>query len=143
MKEYTLKFSLRQLMAIAIGLPLLLTVLSFSLEEGEENSPITLEQAQTFFSRNKQATTPFGGGLNGVAITTDMLNALNAVSNNVEGESGYRCYFGMDENSNSVSVVVAIDDRNVDLVSYIESGEAGLFSTCPTICDLSSAITNP
>ena len=128
-------------MLFAIGLPLMVSV--FAFVSVDDIAQITLEEAQSLYSRNQQAATPFGGTLNGVAITNDMLNSLNNVSNNVQGESGYRCYFGMDGNSNPVSIIVAIDDRNVDMVTYIESGEATLFAGCPTACDLSSPITNP
>ena len=144
MKKFTITFDIKQLFTAFIGVVLAFSIYSFVSSDKSENlafDDITLAEAQTYYQSNLNTEQPFGGGTHAVCVTLDQLDAMKSI-NRSTAAVGFRCYFAKDAEGNNISIVVGVDGESKDITSKIKKASAGLFATCPNVCDEQSPITS-
>ena len=126
----------------------LLSVMSFTGGSDPPTSPpvvtpITLPDANANFRRYyngaEVAPTPFKG----FYVDTVQIRALSQLHRLYPSLPGFRVYMGRDLSNASVSVVVGVDSRGLDLTSNTMYMTSSLVRSgpCPFVCDQQSPIT--
>lgn len=77
--------------------------------------------------------------LSGIAIDMDQLSAINSIRTQVPTARGFRIYYGLDNSSNRIGIVVGIDNMGHDITTNIIQTTRN-YDPCPPICDTPSPI---
>jgi hypothetical protein len=136
MKRITISFTIGQLMAALLAVPLLLAAYSFVSPEGES---ISAETAHTYYT-NYQSANPFSQ-INGYVVTKDMFNAMSQIGTS-GAPGGFRFYYGKDDRSANVVMIVGLDAEGNDMAGNIRNGGTTLIGACPPVCDATSPIVS-
>ena len=131
----------------AISVVSIFALLSFSGMGDPAVSPgtvtsITASEANALLSNYLKTADTIHKPLKGFFLDEQELEALNMVAGKNPTLAGFRIYFGKDPKGMLVGMVVAVDDKNADLISN------GIYKTgsvktgpCPVICDMESPIS--
>ena len=103
-------------------------------------SKITTTQARSWFLSYYNTAQPINAVLKGITINKEQLQALNQLSNENTGLSGFRIYMGLDETNAKVGIVVGVNSSGNDVSTSIYRSNGVNLSPCPPICDASSPI---
>ena len=70
------------------------------------------------------------------------LVAMNSLAKENSALTGFRIYYGKDNNARKIGIVVGVDNMGKDAVkNTIFNTDAPVSSPCPPICDTSSPIS--
>ncbi|MEI6883668.1 MAG: hypothetical protein WCO02_04230 [Bacteroidota bacterium] len=105
-------------------------------------TPISTVDANQYFKNYLAGAANYNQVIDGLVIDRTQLDAMNAIAQENSGLTGFRIYFGKDNNSNSVAIVVGINSSGKDAVgNTIYNTPSGSTNACPPVCDNSSPIT--
>ena len=103
---------------------------------------ITPAQANSFFKSYMSGAASFNNVIKGFTVDKAQLEAMNTISRENPNLTGFRIYFGRDNNARKVGIVVGVDNTGMDAVkNSIFDTDSPISSPCPPICDVSSPIT--
>jgi hypothetical protein len=72
--------------------------------------------------------------LKGIPVDLDGMRAMEAIYANNNNVTGFKVYFGIDNNNRRVSIIVGLtDNTHADFANIMESTRS--YDPCPTICD--------
>jgi len=103
---------------------------------------ITTQEANVLFKNYYNKATPTTSVFKGFALNKEQLAALNYLSNENPGITGFRIYMGNDNTTGGVRIIVGVNGLGKDVTSSICQTDAVSSGPCPTICDGASAITS-
>ena len=84
---------------------------------------------------------PFNQVIKGFTVDKPQLDAMNSIAKENQDLTGFRIYFGKDNNGKKIGIVVGVDSSGKDaLKNTIFSTDSPISSPCPPICDVSSPI---
>ena len=125
----------------------LLSVLSFvnSSNSPSPNQPIvaiTTSEANHYFLNYYTRADSLRGKVKGFTVDKLQLEAMNNLNANNSNLVGFRLYMGKNENNENVGIVVGVTARFSDATTgRIYKTESLNIGPCPTLCDVSSPIT--
>lgn len=105
-------------------------------------SPVTANDANKFVKNYMAGAASFNQVIKGFTIDRAQLDAMNRIVQENSNLTGFRIYFGTDNNSRKIAVVVGVDDNGNDAVNNtIYTTDSHYTNPCPPICDGNSTIT--
>ena len=109
---------------------------------GSGVSPVTATDANKFVKNYLAGAANFNQVIKGFTIDRTQLDAMNKIIQENTGLTGFRIYFGTDNNSHKIALVVGVDNNGNDAVNNtIYNTDSHLTNPCPPICDVNSTIT--
>lgn len=90
----------------------------------------------TFMATARTPNSP----VHGFSINMDQYNAMGQLAVSESGISGFRVYFGEDQNHQDIMVVVGVNSMGSDILNSIYTASAASSGLCPTICDAASPL---
>jgi hypothetical protein len=109
---------------------------------GPGNSVISTAVANTYFKNYMAGAATFNQVIKGFTIDKSQLDAMNSIANENSLLTGFRIYFGKDNNAQKIAIVVGVDSNGKDAVTNtIYNTSAPINNPCPPICDVVSPIT--
>ena len=103
---------------------------------------ITATLANTYFKNYMASATTYNNVIKGFMVDRNQLDAMNSIVAQNSALAGFRIYYGLDNNSRRIGIVVGIDGNGKDAVSnMIFNTDSPTSNPCPTLCDASSQIT--
>ena len=108
---------------------------------GSGIAPISATDANQYFKNYIAGATSYNHVIDGLVIDKTQLDAMNAIAQENTSLTGFRIYFGKDNNSNNVAIVVGVNSSGKDAVGNTIYNTAS-YSTnaCPPVCDNTSPI---
>ena len=119
----------------------LLAFTNNSASPGPGNSAIPATVANTYFKNYMAGATVYNQVIKGFTIDKTQLDAMNSIAAENSLLTGFRIYFGKDNNAQKIAIVVGIDASGRDAVTNtIYNSMATSNNPCPPICDVNSPI---
>jgi hypothetical protein len=100
-------------------------VSSLSLQEAQRNT-------NKYLNSNPRA---YNGVVNALVIDIQQYNAMGEILKNSVETSGFRIYYGLDDNNHPVRIIVGFGPTGRDNLNYLVSTSANLSGLCPPVCD--------
>ncbi|MCX6249427.1 MAG: hypothetical protein NTX61_01625 [Bacteroidetes bacterium] len=122
-------------------------LLAFSSAAGPSGSasvisPVTAANANIYFKNYLAGAASFNQVIKGFTLDKAQLDAMNSIAKENSLLTGYRIYFGKDNNARKIAIVVGVDANGTDAVNNtIYNTTAISFNPCPPVCDSGSPIT--
>ena len=108
---------------------------------GSGIAPISATDANQYFKNYIAGATSYNHVIDGLVIDKTQLDAMNAIAQENTSLTGFRIYFGKDNNSNNVAIVVGVNSSGKDAVgNTIYSTASYSTNACPPVCDNTSPI---
>jgi hypothetical protein len=105
-------------------------------------SAISAATANQYFNNYISGATTYNNVLKGFTLDKSNLDAMNNIFQQNSALAGFRIYFGKDNNSNNVAIVVGVTTSGTDAVNNsIYSFSTQNTNACPPVCDNTSSIT--
>jgi hypothetical protein len=113
-----------------------------SAPTGGPITPISATTANQYFKNYNSTATSFNNVLKGFTLDKSNLDAMNNIFQQNSALAGFRIYFGKDNSSNNVAIVVGVTTSGTDAVTnLIYSFTSQNTNACPPVCDNNSPIT--
>ena len=104
-----------------------------------QTNSLSLSSAKIYFHQYLSKQPLHIDTLKGIAIDLDQLNAMKSILDLNPKVKGFRIYFGLDNVSNRIGIVVGIDNMgHDDLTNIMQTSRT--YDPCPPICDSPSQI---
>jgi hypothetical protein len=108
---------------------------------GDTVSTISASEANAYVKNYQLSVESSSNVIKGFTIDKTQLEAMNLIASENASLSGFRIYYGKDNLSKQVGIVVGVDNQGKDAVNLsIYSTSAALSNPCPPVCDSESAI---
>jgi|GEM_PF-1696024 len=126
---------------ILLGSVLLSLVFYFGFSFGRASAPIngnviTVQDAKRYFSNYKtNAPVSHDGIVNAMIVDIAQYEAMKMVLQNVNGTTGFRIYYGLDDKNQNVRMVAGIGADGKDQTNYIVATSVLSSGLCPPVCD--------
>jgi hypothetical protein len=103
---------------------------------------ISSVNANQYFKNFLSGATAYNNVLKGFTLDKSNLDAMNSIIQENSSLAGFRVYFGKDNNSSNIAIVVGVtssgaDDVNNTIYSFVSQNT----NACPPVCDSNSPIT--
>ena len=103
---------------------------------------LSAAEAHTFFVSYISGAVPYNQVMKGFNVGKSQLDAMNAIAAENPSLTGFRIYFGKDNDSRTIGIVVGVDNTGIDAIkNSIFSTDGAKPGPCPPICDVASPIT--
>jgi hypothetical protein len=108
---------------------------------GSGIAPISSTDANQYYKNYLASATIYNHVIDGLVIDKTQLDAMNAIFQENNSLTGFRIYFGKDNNSNNVAIVVGVNGSGKDAVgNTIYNTVSYSTNACPPVCDNTSPI---
>ena len=108
-------------------------------EPSAPSGSLSLSTAKSYFHQYLSGSPLRIDTLKGIGIDLDQLNAMKSIMAGNSRLKGCRIYFGLDNSSNRVGIIVGIDNQGHDDLTTI-SLTTRSYDPCPPICDATTAL---
>jgi hypothetical protein len=132
--------TLRRSALILVSLVVLSTVYVAGYSSGRlspaAGGTVSLEEARRYQS-NYQKNSPIthSGIVNALVIDIEQFNAMADIMQQSSGTTGFRVYYGLNDNNQPVRIVSGFGQSGKDNTSNLIATGAGTSGLCPPVCD--------
>jgi len=97
---------------------------------------VSLEEAQRYQSNYlKNSPISHNGVVNALVIDIQQFNAMAEIMQQSSGTTGFRIYYGQNDQNQAVRIVAGFGQGGRDNTSHLIATGAGTSGLCPPVCD--------